>query len=79
MLQKNVWKNFPEILLSHKPDYQNFNVFLILDFRKKVSRKSPDAFLKIANKGEDQKILKACQPKKAKDRLKCEGLPGRVW
>ena len=42
-----VWKNFPEILLSHDPKIVNFNLYLKSCILEKISKNSPESWPKI--------------------------------
>ena len=44
---KFVWKNFPEILLSHHPKIVNFNFYLKSCILEKFSKNSPESWPKI--------------------------------
>ena len=45
--KKIVWKNFPEILLSHHPKIVNFNFYLKSCILEKFSKNSPESWPKI--------------------------------
>ena len=49
--KKIVWKNFPEILLSHHPKIVNFNFYLKSCILEKFSKNSPESWPKILKMG----------------------------